>query len=46
MGPSGEPGRGLYLRKQREILESDVNLIEIDLLRAGMHTAAVPLLGP
>lgn len=38
----GEHGRGLYLRKQREILESKVHLVEIDLLRAGEHTTAVP----
>ena len=38
----GERGRDLYLRKQREILESQVHLVEIDLLRAGQHTTAVP----
>jgi len=38
----GEHGRDLYLRKQREILESKVHLVEIDLLRAGEHTTAVP----
>ncbi len=37
------PGRELYLRKQQEILASQVNLVEIDLLRAGEHTTAVPL---
>ncbi len=39
----GEHGRDLYLRKQREILESKVHLVEIDLLRDGEHTTAVPL---
>jgi hypothetical protein len=38
----GEHGRDLYLRKQREILNSKVHLVEIDLLRAGEHTTAVP----
>jgi hypothetical protein len=36
-------GRELYLRKQREILDSQTHLIEIDLLRSGQHTTAVPL---
>jgi len=35
-------GRTLYLRKQREILRSEVNSVEIDLLRGGEHTLAVP----
>ena len=39
----GEHGRELYLRKQREIMESNVHLVEIDLLRDGQHTTAVPL---
>jgi Protein of unknown function (DUF4058) len=39
----GEHGRDLYLRKQREILNSKTHLVEIDLLRAGKHTTAVPL---
>jgi len=38
----GEHGRDLYLRKQREILAGKVHLVEIDLLRAGEHTTAVP----
>jgi hypothetical protein len=38
----GERGRDLYQRKQRELLESQSHLIEIDLLRAGQHTTAVP----
>ncbi len=36
-------GRTLYLQKQREVLASKVNLVEIDLLRGGSHTTAVPL---
>ena len=38
----GEHGRDLYLRKQREILDGKVHLVEIDLLRGGQHTTAVP----
>jgi len=38
----GEHGRDLYLRKQREVLDSKVHLVEIDLLRGGEHTTAVP----
>ena len=38
----GAQGRDLYLRKQREVLERQVNLVEIDLLRTGEHTTAVP----
>jgi hypothetical protein len=41
-GTSGQ-GRELYLKKQKEMLESDVHLVEIDLLRGGTHTSAVPL---
>jgi Protein of unknown function (DUF4058) len=41
----GERGRDLYLRKQRELLESRTHLVEIDLLRSGTHTTAVPLEG-
>ena len=40
--PGGQ-GRDLYLRKQQEILHSQVHLVEIDLLRGGRHTTAVPL---
>lgn len=29
-----------YLKKQREVLESDTHLLEIDLLRPGVHTLA------
>jgi hypothetical protein len=39
---AGNPGREKYLTKQREILESQVHLVEIDLLRAGLHTTALP----
>ncbi|HUG93672.1 MAG TPA: DUF4058 family protein [Planctomycetaceae bacterium] len=39
----GEHGRGLYLEKQQEILDGKVHLVEIDLLRGGEHTTAVPL---
>jgi hypothetical protein len=39
----GSRGRELYLQKQREILESPAHLVEIDLLRGGEHTTAVPL---
>jgi hypothetical protein len=39
----GAHGRDLYVRKQREILQSETHLVEIDLLRGGEHTTAVPL---
>ena len=39
----GQHGRDLYLKKQREILDSHVHLVEIDFLRGGEHTTAVPL---
>lgn len=39
---AGEQGRDLYLRKQREVLQGKVHLVEIDLLRVGEHTTAVP----
>jgi hypothetical protein len=38
----GEHGRDLYLKKQQEMLDGQVNLVEIDLLRGGLHTTAVP----
>jgi Protein of unknown function (DUF4058) len=38
----GNPGRELYLSKQREVLGGDTHLVEIDLLRGGAHTSAVP----
>lgn len=31
-----------YRRKQEEVLSSEASLVEIDLLRAGQHTVAVP----
>lgn len=39
---TGSDGRHLYLTKQREILSSQIHLIEIDLLRQGEHTVAAP----
>jgi hypothetical protein len=39
----GDHRRDLYKKKQRELLERDVHLVEIDLLRGGQHTTAVPL---
>lgn len=38
----GSKGRDLYVRKQQEILDSPIHLVEIDLLRGGEHTTAVP----
>lgn len=38
----GTKGRKLYRKKQAEILNSRANLVEIDLLRSGDHTTAVP----
>jgi hypothetical protein len=38
----GNPGRAKFLEKQRETLESETHLVEIDLLRGGVHTQAVP----
>ncbi len=35
------PGRESYLLKQREVLNSDTHLVEIDLLRRGPHVLAV-----
>ena len=40
---AGERGRDLYQRKQREVLASQVHLVEIDLLRGSEHSTAVPL---
>lgn len=42
LSPVNKRGRGReqYLQKQRELLQSPVHLIEIDLLRAGHHTVA------
>ena len=39
----GEDGRVSYQQKQGEFRLSRVNLVEIDLLRGGPHTTAVPL---
>lgn len=39
---AGSDGRELYVKKQREILGSKVHLIEIDLLRGGEPTIAIP----
>jgi len=36
------PGRESYAAKQQEVLASQVNLVEIDLLRGGEHVLAVP----
>jgi hypothetical protein len=38
----GERGRELYLRKQEELLDNPTHLVEIDLLRGGVHSTAVP----
>jgi hypothetical protein len=35
-------GRELYLRKQADVLASDASLVEIDLLRGGEPTVALP----
>jgi hypothetical protein len=35
-------GQDLYLKKQREVLNSTASLIEIDLIRRGPHVLAVP----
>jgi hypothetical protein len=42
---AGGEDRAAYLRKQREMAERGVNMVEADLLRGGAHTTAVPL-GP
>jgi hypothetical protein len=38
----GDHGQDQYLRKQREVLRSQVHLVEVDLLRGGTHNTAVP----
>jgi hypothetical protein len=38
----GGEGQKLYLEKQRQVLESDTNLVEIDLVRFGQHVIAFP----
>jgi hypothetical protein len=37
------PGMIAYQRKQREVVDSDTSLVEIDLLRGGQHVLAIPL---
>jgi hypothetical protein len=39
----GDKGRAAYLQKQTEYLRSGIGLVEIDLLRGGLHTTAVSL---
>ena len=39
----GGKGQRLYRRKQREVLERKIHLVEIDLLRTGNHSTAVAL---
>jgi hypothetical protein len=39
----GTKGQELYLQKQREILGSSINLVEVDLLRDGEHTTPMAL---
>ena len=36
-------GRRQYRTKQRQLLNSDCNLVEIDLLRGGIHTVVAPM---
>lgn len=36
------PGRKSYLEKQAQVCQSDVHLVQIDLLRTGPHVLAVP----
>jgi Protein of unknown function (DUF4058) len=38
----GHPSREKFLKKQEKTLDSQTHLIEIDLLRGGTHTLAVP----
>lgn len=44
LSPSNKevPGRDLYVRKQLDLLESNTNLVELDLLRRGQHLVAAP----
>ncbi len=45
LSPSNKlPGEGqdLFLRKQREVIDGDVNLVEIDLTRTGKRVFALP----
>ena len=39
---AGSAGRKAYLDKQQEFCLGGVNMVELDLLRAGTHTTAVP----
>jgi hypothetical protein len=39
---NGHPSREKFLEKQRRTLKSETNLVEIDLLRGGTHSLAVP----
>lgn len=39
---SNAEGRALYLKKQDELATAEVNLVEVDLLRAGPHVLRVP----
>jgi hypothetical protein len=39
---AGSEGQQLYRTKQAELLDSDVHLLEIDLLRGGEHMVAAP----
>ncbi len=45
LSPSNKVGKGReqYLQKQHDLSESEVNLVEIDLLRAGRHVLQLPL---
>jgi hypothetical protein len=38
----GNPGRAKFQEKQRETLESETHVVEIDLIRGGTHMLAVP----
>ena len=37
------PGREAYLRKRRRYIEGEVNVVELDLVRAGEHTVGIPV---
>jgi hypothetical protein len=39
---AGGEGQKLYLQKQRDLLHSDTNLVEIDLVRSGQRVLAFP----
>jgi hypothetical protein len=39
---AGDTGRTSYLQRQNEFRLGNVNLVEIDLLRGGTHTTAIP----